>query len=182
MGRLYTWFRVKVVDPFYTYVKQGAEPRLLAWSAAVGFTLGLCPLLGVSTALALLVLMLVRKRLHAPMCLLANFCAIPFEVALIVPFMRLGEFVLRAERLPLAPVAIKDILFNHPGDALKALGHAICGWLVASPAVMWLLITALTPLFAWLKRRFTTDEMEVNMLGSADGSVDMELELESEAA
>ncbi len=37
------------------------------------------------------------------------------QVALIVPFMRLGEVVLREKHLPLSPVSLKDIIFNHPG-------------------------------------------------------------------
>ena len=36
-------------------------------------------------------------------------------MALIVPFMRLGEVVLREKHLPLSPVSLKDIIFNHPG-------------------------------------------------------------------
>lgn len=37
------------------------------------------------------------------------------QVALIVPFMRLGEVVLREKHLPLSPVSLKDIIFKHPG-------------------------------------------------------------------
>lgn len=36
----------QVADPFWSYLKQGAEPRVLARSAAVGFNIGLCPLVG----------------------------------------------------------------------------------------------------------------------------------------
>lgn len=40
------------------------------------------------------------------------------QVALILPFMRLGEVILREKHLPLSPVSLKDIIFNHPGKAL----------------------------------------------------------------
>ena len=40
------------------------------------------------------------------------------QVALILPFMRLGEVILREKHLPLSPVSLKDIIFNHPGEAL----------------------------------------------------------------
>ena len=38
--------RLQVVEPFVEYVRQDAEPKLLARSAAVGFFLGLCPVVG----------------------------------------------------------------------------------------------------------------------------------------
>lgn len=37
---------LQVLDPGSEYIKNGAEPRTLAASAAVGFCNGLCPLLG----------------------------------------------------------------------------------------------------------------------------------------
>lgn len=50
---------------------------------------------------------------HTPMTLLANFTAIPVEVALILPCMRLGEVVLGAEKLPVTGVGFRD-LWDHP--------------------------------------------------------------------
>lgn len=40
------------------------------------------------------------------------------QVAVILPFMRLGEVILHEKHLPLSPVSLKDILFNHPGKIL----------------------------------------------------------------
>jgi hypothetical protein len=37
------------------------------------------------------------------------------QVALILPFMRLGEVILQEKHLPLSPVSLKDVIFNHPG-------------------------------------------------------------------
>lgn len=41
-----------------------------------------------------------------------NLC---LQVALILPFMRLGEVILQERQLPLSPISLKDIIFNHPG-------------------------------------------------------------------
>ena len=38
------------------------------------------------------------------------------QVAMILPFMRLGEVILREKQLPLSPISLKDIIFNHPGE------------------------------------------------------------------
>ena len=40
------------------------------------------------------------------------------QVAMILPFMRLGEVILREKQLPLSPISLKDIIFNHPGRLL----------------------------------------------------------------
>ena len=71
------------------------------------------------------------------------------QVACILPFMRFGEFVMGAQRLDAAPVAIKDILFNNPGSALKGIGHALIGWLIASPVITVVLAQTLKPIFTW---------------------------------
>lgn len=54
-----------------------------------------------------------------------------------------------APHMDAAPVAIKDILFNDPGSALKGIGHAIVGWLIASPVITVILAQTLKPVFVW---------------------------------
>ena len=46
-----------------------------------------------------------------------KFQAACMQVAVILPFMRLGEVILREKHLPLSPVSLKDIIFNHPGES-----------------------------------------------------------------
>ncbi|CAL8471804.1 g11346 [Coccomyxa elongata] len=168
MGNCKGWFQRKVADPFWSYLQQGAEPRVLARSAAVGFNIGLCPLVGVSTGITVVVLLITRSYLHGPMTLLANLVALPADIALVLPFMRLGEVLLQAPYLPVTPVSIKDIVFNHPGDALKGLGHAVLGWVVCFPLSTWLTAIVLRPVFAVLQRRLERRRL--------DGSLEVLLE------
>ena len=42
-----------------------------------------------------------------------------------MPFMRLGEVVLREKHLPLSPVSLKDIIFNHPGACSLYLSDTV---------------------------------------------------------
>ena len=42
---------VQVTDPFWSYLKQGATPIKLSRSAAVGFSIGICPLIGANAPL-----------------------------------------------------------------------------------------------------------------------------------
>lgn len=177
-----TWVQSKVVKPFKQYVTEGAEPSLLAWSASAGFTAGLCPLLGVSTILAFLLHFVVKTcgiHLHLPMLLLANLVSVPIEVACILPFMRFGEFVIRAPKLDAAPMAIKDIIFSNPGAALKGIGHALVGWVIAAPVIVVVLAKLLKPVFAWAAQRYSKhrrsdDDMHVLMLDQRDTADDTE--------
>ena len=73
-----------------------------------------------------------------------------------MPFMRLGEFVIRAPKLDAAPLAIKDLVFSNPGAALKGIGHALVGWLLAAPIIVVVLAQLLRPVFAWAAQRCAT--------------------------
>ncbi|EIE23806.1 hypothetical protein COCSUDRAFT_63329 [Coccomyxa subellipsoidea C-169] len=78
--------------------------------------------------------------------------------------MRLGELLLGAPQLPVSPVSIKDVIFNHPGDALKGLGHALLGWAVCFPLSTWVTALILQPIFGILQKRVErrrTDAFEV---------------------
>lgn len=72
-----------------------------------------------------------------------------------MPFMRFGEFIIRAPKLDAAPVAIKDMMFSNPGAALKGIGHALIGWLLAAPIIVVVLAQILKPILAWAAQRYT---------------------------
>ncbi|CAK0783051.1 hypothetical protein CVIRNUC_006246 [Coccomyxa viridis] len=168
MRRLYAWFKKRVTDPFWSYLKQGANPSKLSRSAAVGFSIGICPLIGISTGLCILILLVSRSLFHGPMMLLANFVALPVNVAMILPFMRLGEVILREKQLPLSPISLKDIIFNHPGDALRGVAHAILGWAVTLPFIMVGLVVLLRPIISLLQT--SMHKREVDLEGGGAGA------------
>ncbi|KAK4778892.1 hypothetical protein SAY86_006420 [Trapa natans] len=41
-----SWFHQKIVDPLVQILRRGAEPRQLAFSSALGITLGVFPICG----------------------------------------------------------------------------------------------------------------------------------------
>ena len=73
--------------------------------------------------------------------------------------MRFGEFVIRAPKLDAAPLAIKDIIFSHPGNALRGIAHALIGWIIATPFIVVLLAQVLKPIFAWAGRRYAAAQV-----------------------
>ena len=69
-------------------MRQGISPRRLALTLALGFTIGCVPVVGIPTLLcAALALAL---GLNLPAIQVANYAAMPFQLALIAPFLRLG--------------------------------------------------------------------------------------------
>jgi len=119
------------------WLRQGVSPRRLALALALGFAIGCIPVVGIPTALcALLALAL---RLNLPAIQAANYVAWPLQLVLIVPFTRLGGWLLASG--PSQAIKANAMLRLSPLDLISQLisltGHALVAWLViAIPAVV----------------------------------------------
>jgi uncharacterized protein (DUF2062 family) len=127
-------------------LRQGISPRRLALTLALGAAIGCIPVVGVPTLLcAALALAL---RLNLPAIQAANYIVMPLQLALIVPFVRLGGWLLASgSRQPLPAGALlhasPTVLITQFGSMA---GQAVLAWVViAIPAVL-LLTLALTGL------------------------------------
>ncbi|KAL5571752.1 hypothetical protein UlMin_021349 [Ulmus minor] len=154
---LSVWLHRKIVDPLLQILKRGAEPKLLAFSAALGITLGLFPICGVTVFLCGIAIALLRSLCHAPTVMLANFIATPFELSLVVPFLRFGEFVSGGPHFALTSDALKKVLTGKASrEVLLSIAHALLGWLIASPFIMAILYILFLPCFKVLVRKFSS--------------------------
>lgn len=148
---------MKTVDPLKQILKRGAEPKQLAFSTALGTTLGLFPICGVTVLLCGMAIALLRSRCHAPSVLLANFIATPIELSLMIPFLRLGELISGGPHFPLTTDTLKKVLTGHASrEVLLGVFHALLGWLVAAPFIVGALYTALVPCFKYLVQKFSS--------------------------
>jgi uncharacterized protein (DUF2062 family) len=126
------------------WLRQGASPRRLALTLALGFAVGCIPVVGVPTVLC--AALAVGLRLNLPAIQAANYAAMPFQLALIVPFARLGGRIFSAGAQSGSHAgALPQIWSLHLVNDLGALAaHALVAWLlVAGPAVA-LMTVALT--------------------------------------
>jgi len=127
------------------WLRQGISPRRLALTLSLGFAVGCIPVVGIPTVLcAALALTL---RLNLPAIQMANYAAMPLQLALIVPFVRLGRWIVPphggAAPIGLAfdPRALMHLpalnLATHLATSIGDLaGKALLAWLlVAIPAV-----------------------------------------------
>ena len=130
------------------WLKCGMEPRQLAFTLALGFAIGCIPLLGVTTGIcALLAIVL---RLNMPAIQAANWLAMPLQVLLLIPFLRLGQWLFRSHATPFTSKDVLARMESAPWAALRdmgsMLGHGVVAWLmIAGPALL-IMTLSLTPL------------------------------------
>ena len=122
-------------------LRQGISPRRLALTLALGFAIGCIPVLGVTTALCFVIAF--ALRLNFPAIQAANWTAMPLQLALILPFVRLGRlFGFGSSRA----IEAGTLLHNTPSAFLMQMGglagQAMLAWLViAIPAVALMTMT-----------------------------------------
>ncbi|CAA2987116.1 E3 ubiquitin- ligase [Olea europaea subsp. europaea] len=151
------WVRKRIVDPFLQILRRGAEPKQLAFSGAVGITLGVFPICGVTVFLCGMAIAVLGSLCHAPTVMLTNFIATPVELSLVVPFLRFGEFITGGPHFPLTSDAFKKVLTGQASrEVLQSIVHALLGWVVAAPFIMGTLYILLLPCFKVLVRKFST--------------------------
>jgi uncharacterized protein (DUF2062 family) len=142
------WLRRRLLDPVLGLLQQGLAPSQLALSLAFGLGVGIFPVMGVSTPL--LTVIALGLRLNLPTIQLVNYLAAPLQLAMIIPFVRLGERVLGAEPQPLTVAAGIDLVAQGALRAIvllwDAIVHAALGWIVIGPVLIFVLYRLLLPL------------------------------------
>jgi uncharacterized protein (DUF2062 family) len=140
--------RRRVVDPVLGLLRQGLSPRDLALCLALGAGVGMFPVLGVSTpALTLIALW---QRLNLAAIQLVSWLVGPVQLVLIIPFMRLGEWVLGSEPQPMTIEAGMEIISQGILQAIvtmwDAIVHASVGWILIGPLAIFVLYRSLIPM------------------------------------
>ena len=148
------WLRRKIVKPIVDLLRQGITPEKIALSIALGLTLGVTPVLGSTSILCLLAAVLLR--LNLPAIQLVNYIMYPLQLALLVPFIRIGEWIFAAPpaRITLAGIAglIRKDAWNAIATLWTATIHALVAWLALGSLVSLVIYALLTPLLRRLSQ------------------------------
>jgi uncharacterized protein (DUF2062 family) len=156
------FFQQRIVRPIVDLLIRGITPEKIALSLAFGIVIGVFPVLGTTTLLCLLAAILFR--LNLPAIQLVNYLCYPLQIALILPFLRMGQWLLRAEPLRLT---LPQMLALAHGDTLRAIHllwigalQAAAAWMLVGPLAILGLYFTLTPMLRRLslaiRRRSTT--------------------------
>ena len=123
------------------WLRQGVSPRRLALTLALGFAIGCLPVVGVPTALCALIAL--SLGLNQPAIQAANYAAMPLQLLLIGPFIKLGRWLLSSQPLPgdLLHTPLRTLLTTSGSLA----GQATLAWLLVSIPAVVVLTLGLTP-------------------------------------
>src|SRR6267143_1282461 len=102
------FFYRRLVRPILDLLRQGVTPEKLALGLAIGGALGVFPALGCTTLLCTIVAIVLR--LNLPAIQIVNYFVYPIQIALLVPFFRLGEKLFRAAPLPVSIAQIQGMI------------------------------------------------------------------------
>jgi uncharacterized protein (DUF2062 family) len=145
----------RVVLPIIDLLKQGVTPEKMALSLALGAALGVFPALGWTTSLCAIAAL--ALRLNLPAIQIVNYFMYPAQIALLLPFFRLGEKLFRAPHLPISVSQMYAMIHASVWGAIKLLWtttwHAMVVWAMMAPLVVALLYAILAPLLRRVLRR-----------------------------
>lgn len=136
---------------------------MLAWSVACGVMIGINPILGSTTLLCFAAVFALRLNLVASQA--ANHLAFPLQLALIVPFLRLGSHLFGIPPIPLSPAALLHDARTAPLMLTRQIwlweSRAFVVWLAISVIVIPAIAVALTPVLTRLLGRVTRHEYPI---------------------
>jgi uncharacterized protein (DUF2062 family) len=132
-----SFIQKRIITPVFTFLKQGITPHKLALSIALGFIVALFPVLGATTLLCALLAWILR--LNMPAIQLINYIVYPLQFIFFLPFIRLGEFIFNAEKMPFSIPQIYGMFKKDLVGAIDTLWwttmHAIVAWLIVCPLI-----------------------------------------------
>lgn len=128
----------RVLQPLDDLRRENAEPRRLALAFAFGALVGVMPLIWGTTLLCLGAALLLR--LNPAALQIANWAVYPLHLALVVPYLRLGEFCLGGYS-PVERPLFDGTLFGADVSGTlqrvaEANGAALLAWSVTSPLML----------------------------------------------
>ena len=147
-----SWVRRRVLDPLLDLLKAGLSPEKLALTVGLGVAFGLVPLLGITTVLSAAVAL--RMRLNVAAMQLAAHLMSVFQLALLIPFLRVGASIMgQGDKVAHLTVTSLRQLIGHEGWGAvgKLLWRAELGamllWAVAAVPLVALVYLVLRVVF-----------------------------------
>jgi len=131
------FWRERVFTLILSQLMQGVTPHKIALTISLGFSLGIFPVLGATTTLCVIVG--VWLRLNQPIIQLVNWLVYPLQLAWLLLFIRLGEWMMHAPPLGFSISAMLQSLHGSPAKFLQLFGLAAVrgtiGWLLVAPCL-----------------------------------------------
>lgn len=157
MKTAWALWRRWVVRPVVQQLTQGTSPQKIAQALAYGLTLGIFPIIGSTTLLALLVG--IPLRLNQPVLQAFKTLATPLQWASVLGFYRLGEWLYGAPHVSLSIPRMMERFFAEPGPFFRDYGmtalYGITVWLLMAPVLLLALYAISRPLIEGMAAQLT---------------------------
>ena len=142
------FFHRRLILPILNLLRQGITPEKIALSIAFGLALGVFPVIGATTLLCAAAAIVLR--LNLPAIQLVNYFVYPLQIALLLPFIRFGEFLFRVrEPIPFSITQVLEMIATSIPNAVATLWtatmHAIAAWLLVGPVAVLVVYAVLAP-------------------------------------
>ena len=127
----------KVKDKTTALLKQGLTPKQLSQSIIVSGLISIIPILGVSTFMITAVSL--KRKLNLPVMISLSYLMWPVQILLIIPFIRVGEFIFS---VPRHHHSVEEIISSFQNSFFQTLSQLyfelLCGlggWLLTAVPV-----------------------------------------------
>lgn len=153
---MYRFIQLPIFQKLAGFFRQGTTPQGLALSFCIGVLMGVFPMLGVSTWF--ITLLAVRTPINLPLTITLSYLVWPIQVILVLPFMRMGEWMFAAKPLPLSleqlEAAFSADFFGALGKFWDATLYALSGWgATAIPTAVLLYVVLFQALRYFFRKR-----------------------------
>ena len=146
-SRLKKFWQERVIGVIGAQLTQGFTPQKIALTIALGLNLGVFPILGCTTLLCALAAF--SLKLNQPVIQLVNWLVYPLQFMLLLGFVRIGEWLMRAPPVPFSIPELLRKFQESPGKFMQEFGmtgvHGIVAWFVIAPFAIALIYFLLLP-------------------------------------
>ena len=115
-----------IKDKTTTLLKQGLTPKELSQSIIVSGLISTIPILGVSTFMITVVSL--KSKLNLPVMIALSYFMWPIQILLIIPFIRLGEYIFS---VPSTQHTVEEIISSFQNSFFQTLSQLsfelLCG-------------------------------------------------------
>lgn len=148
------FWRERIMALIIGQLIQGVTPQKIALTIALGVSLGVFPILGTTTVLCAVAA--VRLKLNQPIIQLVNWIVYPLQLALVLVFIRIGEWILHVPLISFSLPQLLEKFRESPGKFFEEFGmcgvHGVIAWLLIAPFLAAITYAVLLPV---LKRLAT---------------------------
>ncbi len=154
MNKIKAWLYLKIVTPIKMQLIQGYSVEKVSLSIAVGLAVACTPIIGISTALGLIIATVFS--LNHVVLQTINYAAYPLHLALIVPSLMLGQKVFAKAVVPLnlkrmfIEFGTEPLVFFKTYGVIALQGFLL--WLCAVPIIIFVTYFSVKPLIKGLAK------------------------------